>query len=81
MGNPVKITIEKISHTNLGQIACWLADGSVGASLVFSISQEDSDFETARNVTINILNPTVITADQLKQLMRSSFTSNVIFEN
>lgn len=81
MNTPITLAIEQLPHSDLGKIASWLADGSVGANLTFSISQEDSDFETARNVHIAIKNPTVITADQLKSLMAATFTSKIIFKN
>lgn len=80
MGEPVEIKVAEIGLDELGKIACWLADGTVGANLAFSIEQEDSDFTTARNVNIKISNPTLLTVESLKSLIKASFMQKSEFQ-
>lgn len=66
---PVVLEFDMLPADHLKQIVGWLADGTVGANLRFSVGQEGSDFDMARNVIVYIENPTVITASQLQRLI------------
>lgn len=81
MGEPVEIKVSSLSHEELGKIACWLADGTLGANLRFYIKQEESDFDVARNITIGIENPTLLTVDSLKSLILASFQAQAVFRD